>query len=144
VFPHPILQILGEEVSPFQVGGFQVAATPENPYAPTMHRLCCLLLAAASLGCLPACRRVVAPPCARQEGYVIGAFDVIKLCRLTNEVGPVYFEHRLHADLRDGQGRRIACAACHHEVKDRPGAVPRGCSKCHLPHDQERDEKPPI
>jgi hypothetical protein len=64
-----------------------------------------------------------------------GAYDVIKMCRFSDEEGPVFFAHRLHADLTDVEGNTVPCVRCHHELKTEPDRTPRGCSRCHLPHD---------
>ncbi|MHC5039649.1 MAG: cytochrome c3 family protein [Planctomycetota bacterium] len=63
------------------------------------------------------------------------AYDTIKMCRISDEEGPVYFAHDLHADLVDPSGLKIRCVRCHHELKETPDRTPKGCSKCHLPHD---------
>ncbi|MHC4597880.1 MAG: cytochrome c3 family protein [Planctomycetota bacterium] len=63
------------------------------------------------------------------------AYDVVKMCRFSDEEGPVWFAHALHADLVDANGVTIPCVRCHHELKKTPEKTPRACSKCHLAHD---------
>ena len=63
------------------------------------------------------------------------AFDVVKMCRFSDEEGPVYFAHSVHADLVGTDGKRIPCERCHHELSKAPGRTPRACSSCHLSHD---------
>ena len=62
-------------------------------------------------------------------------YDVIKMCRFSDEEGPVFFSHAVHADLVDTSGEVIPCFRCHHELKETPERTPRACSKCHLAHD---------
>ena len=72
------------------------------------------------------------------------AYDVIKLSRFSDESGPVYFSHALHADLIDVEGKQIACVRCHHELKSPDVKAPRGCDKCHLQHRHAGESKVPA
>jgi hypothetical protein len=63
------------------------------------------------------------------------AYDVVKMCRFSDEEGPVYFAHAVHADLAAADGTPVSCSRCHHELADSPGRTPRACSSCHLSHD---------
>ena len=73
------------------------------------------------------------------------AYDTLKTSRFSIEVGPVYFAHDLHADLRDTHGAAIACVRCHHTLKKEPGPPPTACSSCHRGQDQPWEPgKPPY
>ncbi|MHC5035925.1 MAG: cytochrome c3 family protein [Planctomycetota bacterium] len=71
-----------------------------------------------------------------------GAFDIIKMSRFSDEAGPVYFAHALHADLTDIQGNPIPCVRCHHDLRSPEIPVPMGCATCHLPHDHSEKDGP--
>lgn len=88
-----------------------------------------------------ACARSAAPTTTAPTGP--GAYDVIKLGRISDEIGPVYFAHGLHADLKDLGGRTIACERCHAVAPGCAGTPPRGCANCHLPHDHTNAAGPP-
>ncbi len=42
---------------------------------------------------------------------------------------PVEFDHALHAAGAPG----TSCSSCHHELRQRPAAVPSACTACHVP-----------
>jgi hypothetical protein len=81
------------------------------------------------------CARGGAPTASGPAVEGPNAYDVVKMCRISDEEGPVHFAHALHADLVDAKGDTIPCLRCHHELEETPGATPRACFKCHLPHD---------
>lgn len=67
-----------------------------------------------------------------------GAFDVLKLCRFSDEEGPVYFAHDLHARLTDADGETVTCVRCHHTLAQAPDEPPFRCSTCHPNHDHAK------
>ncbi len=90
------------------------------------------------LAVLSACSRAPGPVFSAMDANraAPGAFDVLKLCRFSDEEGPVYFAHSLHADLRSLDGERIACVRCHHDQATHGSPVPLSCSRCHVQHDK--------
>ena len=94
-----------------------------------------LLALAAALGC-----QRVPPPTGDRASTVpsveaTNALDTLKLCRFSDEEGPVHFTHRLHADLRAlDDGLFISCDRCHHDMKTHGARIPRSCSSCHVQH----------
>jgi hypothetical protein len=72
------------------------------------------------------------------------AYDVIEVCRFSDEDGPVYFAHARHADLVGTDGAGIRCVRCHHELEKTRGAVPRACYKCHPRHDHASEGVTPT
>ncbi len=97
--------------------------------------------AAALSGIAPGCQDrspsvIGSPPAGGGQEYSgPNAYDVVKMCRISDEEGPVYFAHAAHADLVDVRGGMISCGRCHHEIRTKPGLTPRACNKCHLQHD---------
>ena len=106
-----------------------------------MMFLSAAIAAGALAGCVRGRPAETAPPGPVFEGP--NAFDVIKVCRFSDEHGPVYFAHALHADLRDAEGNRIACLRCHHDLETPGVAAPRGCANCHLPHEHAGESEVP-
>lgn len=47
-------------------------------------------------------------------------------------ITPARFDHARHADPA-AMGKDVACADCHHPLREDPGAIPRACASCHLP-----------
>jgi hypothetical protein len=100
-----------------------------------------VIAAVAVAGCARERPPGASPPEPAFEGP--NAFDVIKVCRFSDEHGPVYFAHALHADLTDVAGKRITCVRCHHDLEASEVSVPRGCAGCHLPHEHAGESKVP-
>ncbi|MBI4882124.1 MAG: hypothetical protein HY812_21055 [Planctomycetes bacterium] len=62
-------------------------------------------------------------------------------------MSPVLYTHARHVDPAV-MGRQMACAECHHTLKERPDEIPASCGDCHpqaleagehdesLPHDE--------
>ena len=57
-----------------------------------------------------------------------GAFDVVKMGRYGGRMGPIYFAHALHGDLRGLDGEILSCSYCHLEAC----GAPRRCGECHV------------
>ena len=104
-------------------------------------RFTAAVAAIATTAILAGCRRPLPDPlpAALPEGRAAGpavstpnAYDVVKMGRLGERMGPIYFAHALHADLPDLDGKIIPCAWCHFEEC----GPPRRCGECHLPHNR--------
>lgn len=107
----------------------------EEMHIPTTSFPC--TLAALALVCLAGCGRGhesvtgepngSSPEISRPADF--GAYDVVKMNRYGQKMGPVYFAHALHADLTGLEGRELACSYCHPHVC----GPPRRCGECHVP-----------
>ncbi len=80
-----------------------------------------LAFAIALVGCaVPAIRASRLPP----------ALHELTLVDDHPQISSVRFPHALHVDP-EIQGRHVACAECHHDVRNDPEAVPQRCTTCH-------------
>jgi hypothetical protein len=97
-------------------------------------KITAFLALAATAGCL----KNGAPKASGEK--VVGAYDVIKMCRYAEQMGPIYFAHRLHANLVSREGRLIRCDRCHRPACDDEGGERRACYKCHSGLDRPTDK----
>lgn len=66
-----------------------------------------------------------------REARLPAALERLTLVEDHPSISPVVFDHALHVDP-GVMGRDVACAECHHTLRDDPQQVPRRCTECHI------------
>jgi hypothetical protein len=75
------------------------------------------------------------------ERRVPATLDHLVLAEDLAIITPVRFPHRQHSD--PAVMGEIACARCHHPLKDDPSRIPAPCGSCHVPEDEPHDHEDP-
>jgi Class III cytochrome C family len=79
------------------------------------------------------------PPTPRTPTRLPALLARLVLAEDVDWMTPVSFGHELHLDARL-MGKDMACADCHHPLREDPDLVPRSCSSCHPSEDEAHDD----
>jgi hypothetical protein len=101
-----------------------------------MRALPPFLIAALLVACAPG--SPLEPPPARTPAPL----DHLVLAEDLPDMTPVPFAHSHHLDAAV-VGREVACADCHHTLKEHLDRIPTRCSECHAPEREPHDETDP-